>query len=692
MSTPGSPVSHAVSPQQIVTSLASGLTYPRLSAPRATRVLFLGDSGIDGITNGKAGGHPGFFGHLSRALRRGGDDFELVGPYVTTPGTATGSDPQNATPGRYDAPLMCAHGGVSGYKIEDITSHLSTILAGCAATPDVVIVGSVGIANLTAGDSAVTMTGKLSLLRAALRTALPSADLVFCTVGYPPASYAVDSVRATYNTALTAGISAAGYWLASPQAPASSWLATQADARCYVLDTSSDFSRAYLGFLPGPAGDSHPSERGYIVWAERFAAFLLASKAIRAGAPWPPPAFHKLHAQPSIRIISTTDCFHAVLPDTLAAAIGAGSYAIRFDVCPASFPASTSLLGMAHLGWAYDTPTRGLSIFARGNSVSSAWGDVWVYSGSGAEKLLATGVLTVGEWAQIVVSFHASESLMALWINGVLADIETVSPVALDATQELLLGNSGYFRANPGLYDRVEVLIGASVPTIAGGNMRRAVEAAWRGMPLSTATGAGTPWVWYDCNEGTATTCAEGSGGTSGRLGSIASDSFTAAGGTTTWAAANVVQRLDPRSDQLRDEGVRQVAPVRQPLSFGAAASVTTNAAQYIPPAGALTSTTDTGFGIEIGGPAIVISSMQASYTGNAGNNAGQTATIALLLNGSAITGATTSALATTAGSKTSGAITFSPVLVFPGDVLTCSLTPSAGLSNALVDVLVGVG
>jgi hypothetical protein len=129
---------------------------------------------------------------------------------------------------------------------------------------------------------------------------------------------------------------------------------------------------------------------------------------------------------------------------------------------------------------------------------------------------------------------------------------------------------------------------------------------------------------------------------------------------------------------------------------FAAANSVTTNAEQFIPPGGTVTSTTVTTYGILVSTPATSITEYYVQFTGDAANVAGQTMTPKLyyLRAGVAtlIPGSTGSALATTAGAKSTSvalAAAFNPVA---GDVILASLTPSAGLTAALTGVMVALG
>lgn len=126
---------------------------------------------------------------------------------------------------------------------------------------------------------------------------------------------------------------------------------------------------------------------------------------------------------------------------------------------------------------------------------------------------------------------------------------------------------------------------------------------------------------------------------------------------------------------------------------FGAANSVTTNAEQFVPPyGGSLTSTTVTTWGILVSNPTTAIEGYRVQYTGDAANAGGQTMTPKLyyLRAGVAtlVPGSTGSTIATNAGQKNGGVTLSTPFTPQAGDVMLFSLTPSAGLSAALLGIM----
>lgn len=131
---------------------------------------------------------------------------------------------------------------------------------------------------------------------------------------------------------------------------------------------------------------------------------------------------------------------------------------------------------------------------------------------------------------------------------------------------------------------------------------------------------------------------------------------------------------------------------------FGCAQTVLTNAEQFVPPGGGgtTTSTTVNTWGIYVTSDTFTITEYAVEYTGDAGNNAGQTMTPNLYYRrgGSAtlIPGSTGSAIDTNAGRKSTSKTLTTPFTAQKGDVIVASLTPSAGLSNALVGVMIALG
>lgn len=125
--------------------------------------------------------------------------------------------------------------------------------------------------------------------------------------------------------------------------------------------------------------------------------------------------------------------------------------------------------------------------------------------------------------------------------------------------------------------------------------------------------------------------------------------------------------------------------------SFAAQSSLVTAAAQTIPPGcaavTALAASAGGGLGITVKATGKRISRASFRFTGDAANVAGQTATMVVLLNGVAIPGATSGALATTAGNKSADVNFTTPVELADGDRLTSTFTPSAGLTAACTNV-----
>lgn len=125
-------------------------------------------------------------------------------------------------------------------------------------------------------------------------------------------------------------------------------------------------------------------------------------------------------------------------------------------------------------------------------------------------------------------------------------------------------------------------------------------------------------------------------------------------------------------------------------FEFQADISTVTATAQNVPKAGTITSDSATS-GQYSGRGTSWISRMRCRFVGAGGNVAGQTINFAILVNGSAIATATLATpLATTAGAKT-GVVDFTPTLIAEGDVVRCTLTPSALLTTGVSNVNVAL-
>ncbi len=126
--------------------------------------------------------------------------------------------------------------------------------------------------------------------------------------------------------------------------------------------------------------------------------------------------------------------------------------------------------------------------------------------------------------------------------------------------------------------------------------------------------------------------------------------------------------------------------------SFAADATAVTAAAQYIPVGGALTKTA-TGAGLVVTSDQTIIGQFRLRFTGSGSNVGGQTATFQLSKNGTPITSATSAAIPTTAGVQSAN-VDFSAAgfSVADGDLIQCTLTPSATLTAVLTDISVSLG
>lgn len=130
-------------------------------------------------------------------------------------------------------------------------------------------------------------------------------------------------------------------------------------------------------------------------------------------------------------------------------------------------------------------------------------------------------------------------------------------------------------------------------------------------------------------------------------------------------------------------------------FAFEANISTTTGAAQNIPKSGLITSDTAT-VGQLSGRGTSWISRFRAQFVGDAGNVAGQTINFSVIVLSAAGVTTTyanvlTTPLATTAGTKRTGAVELTPFVVNEGDLVRCVLTPSAGLTAGVTNIAVAL-
>lgn len=124
------------------------------------------------------------------------------------------------------------------------------------------------------------------------------------------------------------------------------------------------------------------------------------------------------------------------------------------------------------------------------------------------------------------------------------------------------------------------------------------------------------------------------------------------------------------------------VPPVK--ATFSAAASLVNAAAQFVPPSGDVTSLTLNNGTLQAN--IDTVSKASFRFTGDVANNLGQTVTMIMLKNGVPIAGASVSLRPTGAGLQ-GGDVTFAPVPIVVGDVLTMTFTPSALLTAVCTNV-----
>lgn len=132
------------------------------------------------------------------------------------------------------------HDGNSGFKIEQITALVPTVLP-TIAKPDITLL-LIGTNNAFAGQTGTDMLGKLSTLLQLLLTSLPRK---FVLVSSIPLCPGFETARDTYN----AGI---GPLVTSINNPFLQY-----------INACGNFTSADQGTLPGPTVDPHPNAQGY---------------------------------------------------------------------------------------------------------------------------------------------------------------------------------------------------------------------------------------------------------------------------------------------------------------------------------------------------------------------------------------------------------------------------------------------
>jgi len=181
--------------------------------------------------------------------------------------------------------------------------------------------------------------------------------------------------------------------------------------------------------------------------------------------------------------------------------------------------------------------------------------------------------------------------------------------------------------------------------------------------------------------------------------------------GTEAWIVAEGVFFALQKNSAVADDSYNVISPaagapiagaanarwIRQTTikaTFAADASVTTNAAQYLASGSRVVSSVVALAGAIVVAPG-TISWMAVEFTRT--TNATQTGVFSLEIstdNGAtfgAVTGATTTAIALGATGGVSTLVSFAPVAVAEGNILRAVFTPSAGLTNAILNVLVAV-
>src|SRR5262249_30749647 len=131
------------------------------------------------------------------------------------------------------------------------------------------------------------------------------------------------------------------------------------------------------------------------------------------------------------------------------------------------------------LGTAYNTG--GLAVFAWGAGPDADYASVYVFLDTGVGAI-AGGVLRPLETVWVGVSGHKNEGICALWLNGVLATVNSQAswtiPTFATGDVTAVLGASSGLQGLPGRYSELVWCQGSDVPCFAR-MLSRADGAGW---------------------------------------------------------------------------------------------------------------------------------------------------------------------------------------------------------------------
>lgn len=516
--------------QQVTQAIDSFLATDKpLFSTSPKTVMFAGDSIVIGFSNGDQGGSPGFRGEFYRLARLTGDDVHLVGPYLDVMGENT-----LATPNRY-VPVEPRHAGFSGDTIQALNTRIAAQIATAGAI-DVLFV-MIGTNNCSS-DSSVTMIGRMTTLHATLRTACGTATkIVYQSI--PLVLVANQAVRNAFNAALPA------------------WVAGLSDPNASFLDTCGDFTQAEQGQSPPGTLDGHPNDRGYSIGGLRqYLCLRSLFSAIPNGVRAPRERRRRIE-QYAVALAANLDACSA---NNAAVAPGTGSFWFAVDVVPTVLPGNGVLNSIGGYAGTYNTD--GFTVAVVGNG--TAYSDLNIYcTPQGSAATICRNVFQVGRRTRVVVSGHAADGLLAVWVNGVLANVVAAPAWTMAAAKRLNLGATSGLVTFRGQYDNWAFGQGATVPAFDA--MRAFVEADY-------FEGDAPPGkvALYKMGESTGNSLTEASLGTAAARGSWdvnpvnGAAVFTSGGGTTAWTFPVRDYAWDPTGVQQLDPAT--ATPALNPL------------------------------------------------------------------------------------------------------------------------------
>lgn len=402
----------------------------RATAGTPISIWLIGDSngvGSNGVTTGYVGG---WRNGIEQALACKRSDFDFVGSTVTA---REGADCG-----------LTWHDCYAGEKVEDATTNLTTRLAGCASTPQIVV-ECLGTNNLVAGDTAAQLLVKQQAYEAALFAALPNAHL-FVTAPPP----LIDG--STTHASLTA--------LQATQADYNALLSAHcaADPRLTYVSLSSMAKGEFQ--LDGV----HENRQGQISHGELVATpiDLRMGPAFRMGPPTP-RQFRQRHVQYSLLMGANSDGVNCVSGNGYAG--GANSMMIALDLYPTALDAA--LRTIICYGNYSDMGVAGAWMLSQNNGALSVYWNNASGTLGGSGHAMYRG-LVVNKWHRLVLVAHLNggASSLGLYINRRLAGVIGGLPAWNFPAAAINLGKEGVTFSNgqKGYYSRLRAYRGSSIP------------------------------------------------------------------------------------------------------------------------------------------------------------------------------------------------------------------------------------